>query len=65
MSMLKIALWLADDIPEYVQLEINELCEFAGYEDVITFLQELHLKYSMDLTNQITWAYEYKKEREE
>lgn len=64
MSMLKIALWLADDIQEYHPIEINELCEFAGWDDVITFLQELHKNYSMDLTNQITWAYEYKKERE-
>ena len=63
-GMLKVAVWFADDVQSYAKHDIDELCEFAGHDDVIIFLQEIHRRYSMDLTNQITWAYEYK-EREE
>jgi len=66
MSMLKVAVWFAtDNIQGYDQYDINELCEFAGHDDVIIFLREIHHKYSIDLSSQITYATEYKKEREE
>ena len=64
MSMLKVAVWIADNIQGYDQNDINELCEFAGHDDVITFLQEIHQKYSMDLSSQITYANEYKRKKE-
>ena len=64
MSMLKVAVWFANDICDYDKHDIDELCEFAGHDDVIIFLEELSRRYSMTLTDHITWAYEYK-EREE
>lgn len=65
MSMLKVAIWFADDIQGYNRDEIKELCEFAGHDDVITFLEEVHRHYSMDLASKIVWAKEDKEEREE
>ena len=64
-GMLKVAVWFADNIQGYDRHDINELCEFAGHDDVIIFLREIHRKYSMDLSSEITYANEYKKEREE
>ena len=63
-GMLKVAVWFANNLQDYSKHDVDELCEFAGHDDVIIFLQEIHRRYSMDLTSQITWAYEYK-EREE
>jgi len=65
MSMLKVAVWFADCVQGYDRLDIKELCDFAGYDDVIIFLREIHSNYHMDLSSQITYANEYKKEREE
>ena len=64
MSMLKVAVWFANGVQNYDKHDIEELCEFAGHDDVIVFLQEISRRYSMTLTDHITWAYEYK-EREE
>lgn len=62
-GMLKVAVWFANNVESYDKHDIEEICEFAGHDDVIIFLQEIRRRYSMNLTNQITWAYEYK-ERE-
>lgn len=64
MSMIKVALWFADAIIEgYDRNDINELCDFAGRDDVLEFLQEIQREYRrMDLSSQIKYANEYKKE---
>ena len=53
-GMLKVAVWFANGVENYNRHDIYELCEFAGHDDVIIFLQEIRRRYSMDLTNQIT-----------
>jgi Mg/Co/Ni transporter MgtE len=66
MSMMKIAIWFAESIiQDYDRTDINELCDYAGCDDVIDLLQEMQSKYRPDLSNQIQYANEYKKEREQ
>ena len=65
MSMLKLAIWFADDAAELVQIEVIEICQMAGSESVLELFNTLQTDYSVPLLKQIEWAHEYAKEREQ
>ena len=59
--MLKVAIWLAGDVDELTQKEVDELCEFAGVEPVLEFFSHLYTHNSMDMLKQIRWTLDYAK----
>ena len=65
MSMLKVAIWFADNADELVQVEVIEVCQMAGSEPVLKLFETLEKDYAMTLTKQIEWVHAYAKEREQ
>ena len=65
MSMLKVAIWFADNADELAQVEVIEVCQMAGSEPVLKLFETLQKDYAMTLTKQIEWVHEYAKEKEQ